>query len=70
MAEARGRSDWSHTSAILTLLANVHRDPKRRGRPYTPADFNPYTRRRARPITVERLTDEIMMIAESRKGRG
>ena len=41
MAEARGRDNWSHTSAILTLIANVNRDPKKR-RAYKPSDFDPY----------------------------
>jgi hypothetical protein len=41
MAEARGRDNWAHTSAILALIANVNRDPKK-GRPFKPADFDPY----------------------------
>jgi len=41
MAEARGRADWAHTSAILALIANVSRDPKRT-RALRPADFDPY----------------------------
>ena len=41
MAEARGRDRWAHTSAILALVANVNRDPKKT-RPYKPADFDPY----------------------------
>lgn len=45
MAEAAGRHRWAHTSAVLALVANAHRDPKK-GRPFTPADFNPYLRRK------------------------
>ena len=45
MAEARGRDNWQRTSAVLALLANIHRDPKRSGL-FKPDDFNPYTRRR------------------------
>jgi len=41
MAEARGRDNWAHTSAILALIANVNRDPKK-GRPFKAADFDPY----------------------------
>ena len=41
MAEARGRADWGRTSAMLALLANAHRDPKR-SRAFKPTDFNPY----------------------------
>jgi len=42
MAEARGRDNWAHTSAILALVANVNRDP-RKTRAYRPADFDPYS---------------------------
>lgn len=45
MAEASSRTAWAHTSAVLALLANAHRDPKK-GRPFTPADFNPHLRRK------------------------
>jgi hypothetical protein len=41
MSEGRGREHWAHTSALLALLANVHRDPKKH-RAFSPADFNPY----------------------------
>lgn len=41
MAEARGRADWGRTAAVLALLANAHRDP-RRTRAFKPADFSPY----------------------------
>lgn len=43
MAEGRAESLWSHTSHVLALLANVHRDPKRTSRPFAPADFNPFS---------------------------
>lgn len=41
MAEGRGREAWARTSAILTLIANANRDPKR-GRAFKPSDFDPY----------------------------
>ena len=50
MAEAKGRTAWGHTSAILALVANVNRDPKK-GKPFTPADFNPFElRKRKGPL--------------------
>lgn len=52
MAEARGRDNWAHTSAILALMANVNRDPKR-SRVYKPADFDPYQRRQKRDDALE-----------------
>lgn len=51
MAEGRGKAAWAHTSALLAMLANAHRDPKKR-KAFTPADFNPYSARdRAKPVT-------------------
>ena len=40
MAEGRTEHDWAQTSAVLALIANVHRDP-RKTRVFKPADFNP-----------------------------
>lgn len=50
MAEERQRDQWSHTSLVLAVLANIHRDPKRAGR-YTADDFNPFTARK--PVTMK-----------------
>ena len=44
MAESRTRQAWSQTSAVLALVANVHRDPKKT-RPFKPADFNPLVKK-------------------------
>ncbi len=52
MAEARGREAWGHTSAILTLIANVNRDPKKT-RPFKPSDFDPYSARDKREDALE-----------------
>jgi hypothetical protein len=49
MAEERQRDHWSHTSLVLSVLANIHRDPKRAGR-YSADDFNPFSARR--PVTI------------------
>jgi hypothetical protein len=45
MAEASSAARWAHTSAVLALLANLHRDPKKT-RAFQPADFNPHLHRR------------------------
>ncbi|GIW90210.1 MAG: hypothetical protein KatS3mg109_1016 [Pirellulaceae bacterium] len=47
MAEAKSQQMWAHTSCILAMIANVHRDPHKT-RPLRPDDFNPY-RSKARP---------------------
>lgn len=45
MAEAKSRERWMHTSQLLSLIANVNRDP-RKGEPFSPSDFNPYAPKR------------------------
>ena len=57
MAEARREHDWSIASSQMAMLAEIHRDRKRRSRPFSPAEFNPLTRRTAKPIptTVTQL---------------
>ena len=63
MAEARERAAWSHTSAIMALIANVNRDPKKT-RPYKPDDFNPLARRRDGDA-VEINKDTISLLKQS-----
>lgn len=41
MAEARGKTEWARTGAILAMLANVNRDPKKQ-KAFKPSDFNPF----------------------------
>jgi hypothetical protein len=50
MLEGRQRHDWSIASSCLSVIANLHRDPKRT-RPFKPSDFDPFAKRQ-RPITV------------------
>lgn len=72
MAEAHARAAWDHTSQVLCLLANCHRDPKRQRQPFKPQQFHPYhqRRRRAVPVSAERLADDIMRVGESRRRKG
>jgi hypothetical protein len=39
------RADWG-AALVCSVIANVHRDPKKRQRPYAPDDFLPRRRRR------------------------
>lgn len=52
MGEARSRQAWAHTSSVLALLANVHRDSKKT-RAYKPADFNPHIRKTS--VTIQKV---------------
>ncbi len=57
MSESRVRERWTHTSATLAMLANVHRDPKK-GRLFKPSDFDPFEQERNNqsPIPVADLS--------------
>ena len=66
MAEERQRDHWSHTSLVLAVLANIHRDPKRAGR-YTADDFNPFTTRK--PVTMKAGVGILKQVfVDNRKG--
>lgn len=75
MAEGRSEALWNHTSAVMCLLANLNRDPKKT-RPYSPRQFHPREvarkarrpRRTGRPFSVAQLADEIMALS-GRNGR-
>jgi len=67
MAEARGRDNWAHTSAILALIANVNRNPKKT-RPYKPSDFDPYSAKDKRDEVIEVTDMSILKDAFTRKG--
>lgn len=43
MAEGRQRSEWARTSALMALIANTQRDPKKT-RALRPSDFDPFAR--------------------------
>lgn len=52
MVGARRQDQWSHTAAVLALTANVHRNPKKRSKPYSPAEFHPLVERK--PVTISK----------------
>ena len=51
MAEGRAKEAWDHTSVVLAMLANTHRDPKK-GKAFEPDDFNPYSEKTSRPDVI------------------
>jgi hypothetical protein len=72
MAEARGRDEWGRMASLLSLLANVNRDPKRT-RAFKPADFNPYEARRSGggiPLTKSnlKLLKKVFVAPAAKKG--
>ncbi len=70
MAEGRNENLWLLASAVMSLLANCHRDPKKRA--FTPDDFNPMVHRteradviRVTPETVGDLREAFVAIAQT-----
>lgn len=57
MAAGRREHDWDVASSVMCLVAEIHRDRKRRSRPFKPAEFNPLTSTTNKPIptTVKQL---------------
>ena len=51
MAEARSRDRWSRTSALMALIANCHRDPKK-SRAFKPSDFDPYAAKKVEAVVL------------------
>lgn len=50
MAEARSSAHWDHTSQLIALLVNIHRDPKR-SQAVTPDQCHPIKQRAASTAT-------------------
>ncbi len=59
--EMRDRMEWNRVSALMALLCNINRDPKK-GKTVYPAEFNPYFNKKCKRSNVIEVKDE-----ESRK---
>lgn len=70
MADGRQKSDWSHTSSVLCILANINRDPKK-SRAYKPQDFNPTIKRarrgKGRAVSFDKFVDDFMKPFEGKR---
>jgi hypothetical protein len=57
MLEGRQRHDWSIAASLMSVVANLHRDPKR-SRSLKPSDFDPFTVKKPVPkVPVTVLKD-------------
>jgi hypothetical protein len=56
MAEANGRNQWRHTSAILAWIVNVNIDPKKHAL-FQPKDFDPYHTSEAATVLTGEIKD-------------
>ena len=57
---------WAQTSELLAILYNANRDGKKRSRPFTAAEFNPYAERpKDAAETATRITQENIGLLKS-----
>jgi len=54
--EFRDKTEWNRISALMALLCNINRDPKRT-KSFSPADFNPYMQKQAARQNVIEVKD-------------
>jgi len=53
MSDARRQDQWTHTATSMALLANIHRNPKKRSQPFTPLEFHPLAKpKQSKPAKV------------------
>jgi hypothetical protein len=70
LANARQEENWTHTSTVLAMMANINRDLEKHPQAFTPADFNPFAKKDARrriPLT-KAITDQIKSREETARG--
>ncbi len=56
MAEGRAAQEWAQTSALMTLISNIHRDPKK-GKALPPDYFNPFKKLKKRTNKIMKTKD-------------
>jgi len=69
MAHAAAKERWGRCSALMALIANVNRDPKK-GRAFRPSDFDPYADRKSETIAVDKDNMDLLKQAFSRTTNG
>ncbi len=70
MVEGKQRDQWQHTAWLLCQTANVHRDDKKRKRPFEFHEFYPFKMKRKKSdvIQVPFETLKKVFIDKSMKG--
>jgi hypothetical protein len=63
MAEGRVELEWNQTSALLALIANCHRDPKKA--PLEPEYFNPTVKPKPLPKVGVGILKDIFLSEKS-----
>ena len=68
MAEGHNENLWMLAAAVMALLANCHRDRKKR--PFTPDDFNPMVHRTQRADVIRVTPENVGELREAFLGLG
>jgi hypothetical protein len=58
-AEGKHQFAWQLQSALMCLLANIHRNAKKRPQPYKPQDFNPLEKIKPRKMTRAKFIESL-----------
>lgn len=61
LEELRIKADWNRSAALMALVANCNRDPKRKSSPYQPSDFNPL-HATAAPVRKIKMGDLVRIV--------
>lgn len=61
MAEAKSRDAWNHTASLLWIVAESKRSQKKRARPFTPDEFNPWERKSGSSGAGKKLTVGLLL---------
>jgi hypothetical protein len=69
MADGRGRDEWARTALLCSILANCHRDPKKKPRPYSPSEFNPFMRKAVKDNTILITKENVHLLREAFIGK-
>lgn len=67
MLEGKSRMIWGAVSEILALIAEVNRDRKKRSRPFSGRDFNPFSREMPEVVQKGSISDLKIFV---RQGKG
>lgn len=57
MADARRSDAWDRAAPVVTILANAHRDPRKKPSPFTLSDFHPFLEKSGggTPMSIEQF---------------
>lgn len=67
--ETEQERDDYHSALICCVLAEINRDPKKRDKPFVPADFMARKKEQKEPLTGEQMKVQLEMINSALGGK-